>query len=445
MGHLEAGMDGSVEAQWGAELAKPSEGFFRAFAARARAEGGALGAVREAVMALVPQVDWAGYLPHVPHGLLGLQAVFRLEPLLAPASFLRILATQLHAFALEARSPAGHGLGALGKGSGHWGNLQMALEGRRAAIAWGEALGVAEPATADFRRLEAWAEGDMANVGHKAVLARGLADLSATLDHPPATRLMLALTAWLCASEPVDTFWRDRALRRLEGVPPIPFRPAEASAELLQAGVRAICDTGLVELLDLFSGRVRAAAGSGDLLAVLVLAASEKQLDARRDLEGRTAWTFVHLAVLGRRVAEAGLGLPATWVQAAALVNLFPTGEEEERPTPAAPRALSFEPGPALVDAVLDGEPQQAMFLAAALGAQADPEAVLRVLAEAAASNDPSFNHSHQLLAVAAARDLLPLLPGPARDAMLIALAKFLANAQGSSDLGRLAQAALKR
>ena len=437
-------METSEQTPWGAELGKPSSEFFRAFAARVQAEDGVLGAVRDAVVTLVPQVDWPAYLPHVPHGLLGLQAVLALEPLLARASFLRILATQLHAFALEARSPAGHGLGRIGKGSGHWGNLQMALEGRRPSIAWGEALGMAEPGTGDFRRLEAWAEGDMANVGHKAVLARGLADLASTLDHPPATRLMLALTAWLCASEPVDTFWRDRALRRLEGVGPVPFLPAAACAEVDPAGVRAICDTGLVELLDQFSGRVRAAAGSGELLAMLVLAASEKQLDARRDLEGRTAWTFVFLAALARRAAEAGPSLPATWVQAAALVNLFPTGEEEERPTPAAPRGPAGAPGPALLEAVLDGEPQQAMHLAAALGALAGPEAVLRVLAEAASANDPSFNHSHQLLAVAAARDLVPMLPSVAQVALLVAMAKFLANAQGSSDLGRLAQAAIK-
>ena len=441
MGNAGAGMGASVETQWGEELARPTDGFFRAFAARVKAGGGALGAVREAVTTLVPQVDWAAYLPHVPHGLLGLQAVFRLEPLLAPESFLRILATQLHAFALEARSPAGHGLGAIGRGSGHWGNLQMALTGRRASIAWGEALGVEAPATEDFRRLETWAEGDMANVGHKAVLARGLADLALVLDHPPATRLMLALTAWLCASEPVDTFWRDRAMRRLEGVPPVSFLPAADAAEAHQAGVRAICDTGLVELLDTFSGRVRTR-GSGDLLAMLVLAASEKQLDARRDLEGRTAWTFVYLAGLARRVAEAGQGLPATWVQAAALVNLFPTGEEEERPAPAAPRGAAPEPGPGLLESVLDGEPQQAMFLAGALQAQAGPEAVLRVLAEAASVNDPSFNHSHQLLAVAAAVELLPMLPVLVQEALLIAMAKFLANAQGSSDLGRLAMAA---
>jgi hypothetical protein len=46
---------------------------------------------------------------------------------------------------------------------------------------------------------------------------------------------------------------------------------------------------------------------------------------------------------------------------------------------------------------------------------------------------------------VAAGADLLPLLPDHAQAALLEALAKFLANAQGSSDLGRLADAAFVR
>ena len=70
---------------------------------------------------------------------------------------------------------------------------------------------------------------------------------------------------------------------------------------------------------------------------------------------------------------------------------------------------------------------------------------MLRVLAEAAAANDPVFNHSQQILAVAAAADLLEHLPDHAREAVLEALAKSLANAQGSSDLGRLADAALRK
>jgi hypothetical protein len=431
-------------ASWLLELERPSEGFFRAFAARCQEPGGARGAAQEAVTRLTPVVDWAAYLPHIPHGLLGLQAVFRLQPLLAEPSFLRILATQLHAFALEARSPKGHGLGFISTGSGHWGNLHMALQSHRPAIAWGEALGVAEPEGADFRRLEQWAEADMANVGHKPLMARGLADLATALDQPGTSRLLLALSAWLCASEPFDTFWHDRGHHRLEGAAPVPWRPAAASGAAHAAGAREICDSGLVELLDRFSARVRAAAGSGDLLAMLALAAADKQLDARRDLEGKTSWNFTYLAALARRTEEAGQGVPESWVQGAALVNLFPTGEDEERPQPAAPRVLPPEAGAGLLDAVLDGEPLQAMFLAKAVLGLTGPGEVLRILAEAAATNDPAFNHSHQLLAVAAVAELLGHLPQSVQEAVLVALAKFLGNSQGSSDLGRLAEAALR-
>jgi hypothetical protein len=431
-------------ASWLLELERPTEGFFRAFAARCQEPGGPRGAAREAVTRLTPLVDWAAYLPHIPHGLLGLQAVFRLEPLLAEPSFLRILATQLHAFALEARSPKGHGLGCIGTGSGHWGNLQMALQSHRPAIAWGEALGVAEPAVADFRRLEQWAEADMANVGHKPLMARGLADLATALDDPGATRLLLALAAWLCASEPFDTFWHDRAHHRLEGAAAVPCRPAAASGAVHAAGAREVCDSGLVELLDRFAAKVRATAGSGDLLAMLALAAADKQLDARRDLEGKTSWNFTYLAALARRALEAGQGVPESWVQGAALVNLFPTGEDDERPRPVAPRVAPSDEATGLLDALLDGEPLQAMFLAEAVLAHLGPQAVLAILAEAASTNDPAFNHSHQLLAVGAVAELLVHLPEAVQATVLVALAKFLGNSQGSSDLGRLADAALR-
>ena len=69
---------------------------------------------------------------------------------------------------------------------------------------------------------------------------------------------------------------------------------------------------------------------------------------------------------------------------------------------------------------------------------------MLKVLAEASTRNDPGFNHAHQVLAVAAAADLLPSLPPFAQEAMLVALAKSLANSQGSGDLGRMAAKPLK-
>jgi len=437
-------MGESVLERWLAELDHPSPDFFRTFAALAGTPAGAADAGREAVLRLAPAVDWAAYLPHIPHGLLGLQAVYRLRPLLAQPSFLRALATQLHAFAHESRCPGARSLGAIGRGSGNWDNLRMALAQHRPGIAWGEARAVAEVRWEHFRLLEGAAEADMANVGHKSALARLLGELFLALDQPQeAGRLMLALSAWHCASEPHDRFWHERAAHRLEGTAPVPHRAAAQNEAAHRALAREICDAGLVELLDRFSARVRSGGGSGDLLAVLALAAAEKQLDARRDLEGKTAWNFVHLACLARRAAE-GPVAPESWVQAAALVNLFPTGEEEERPAPAAPRQAPGDPAAALLDAVLDGEPQAAMGLARLLLEQAGPEPVLRTLAEAASGNDPAFNHSHQLLAVAAVADLLPHLPEHARTAVLLAAAKALANGQGSSDLGRLADAALR-
>jgi hypothetical protein len=124
-------------------------------------------------------------------------------------------------------------------------------------------------------------------------------------------------------------------------------------------------------------------------------------------------------------------------------VNFFPTDEPEERVRPKAPRSPGPDLAHALEDAILDGEAPEAMFLAGRLGEAQGDEAVLGVLAEAASRNDPAFNHSHQALAVAAAGILLPHLTEAARGAALEALAKSLANSQGSGDLGRLADRAL--
>ncbi|HTL99016.1 MAG TPA: hypothetical protein VL181_09470, partial [Holophagaceae bacterium] len=198
--------------------------------------------------------------------------------------------------------------------------------------------------------------------------------------------------------------------------------------------VREICDLGLVELLNAFSARIKAGASQAALLDALVRAAAEKQLDARRDLEGKTSWTFVYLAALA---AEQGADAKA-WCQGAALVNLFPTDEAAGRVQPLPCDAPSEA---ALADAILDAEPERAMGIALALA----PGAALRALAEAASQNDPAFNHSHQLLAVAAAADLAPRLSPEAQSVMAAALAKSLANSQGSSDLGRKADKAFRQ
>ncbi len=422
---------------WRQQLEKPTEAFFPVLAARMAEPEALRDALREAVKTLVPLIDWEAYLPHLPHGLLGLGAVLRLRPLLEEASFRRVLATQLHAFAHEGRKfrpqlPS--------KGSGAWSNIELALAKHKPNLAYGEVLGIEQPEPGHFRRIGASIRQDMANMGHKTVMAHRMRELFEALDQPKATgRRLLGITAWLAATEPVDHFWAKRAAVRLEGTA---FNvPWDGPGAVEEALVRELCDLGLVELLNRFTARLKGGARGGDLLAALVTAAAEKQLDARRDLEGKTAWTFVYLASHAGELAETGD--PGLWCQAAALVNLFPTDEAEGRvrEAPVAGDATVQR----LTDAILDAEPAPAMGLAGALFDASGAEPVLRALAEAASQNDPAFNHSHQLLAVMAAADLVPILPPEAQLAMLAALAKSLANSQGSSDLGRLADRALRQ
>ena len=425
--HLEA---------WAAELAKPTEAFFRAFADRIRDPEGPRDATREALKYLIPEVDWAGYLPHLPTGLLGTWGVWRLRPQMADASFHRLLAIQLHAFAHEQRKS--RGLASIPAGSGNWNNIQAAIATRRPSLAYGEALAIGEPGSGDFRRLLAHGAADMACMGQKGTAAWFLGDLWERLDRPKATgRRLLALSAWLVAAEPADLFWSQRAGVRLAQDPPaIALGPAKRPDTHPQAA-REICDLGLVAMLDAFCGRLRTGATSGDLLSALVLAASEKLLDARRDLEGKTSGTLVYLASL------APMGRPGPYAQAAALVNLFPTDEPEDRVRPKPLPELPVDAAKGLLDAVLDAEPPEAMHAAIRLREEQGVDAVLRVLAEAASCNDPAFNHSAQVLAVAAAAELLPVVTDAAQAALLTALSKNLANSQGSGDLGRRVDRAL--
>lgn len=428
----------NAKSRWSQELDTPTDGFFPAFVEQIPQPDGVRDAVREALKTLIPRIDWEAYQPHFPHGLLGLRAVLRLQPLLGERSFLRALAIQLHMAATEGRRPAPAAAQVLAaKGSGSWRNLEGFIQSRRPGLAYAEAQGFELPDLKDFQRLGRLTELDMANVGHKAVLCDHFADLQERLERPKATgRRLFGLAAWVAAT-PEDTFWARRAAKRLMGSEAaVPWADASLGAEALESQVRDLCDLGLVALLDRFTERLKAGQGSGDTLAALVLAAAEKQLDARRDLEGKTAWTFAYLATLARtRPTD-----PRVWCQAAALVNLFPTDEPEDRVQPTPVDAATVE---ALVDAVLDIEPALAMGHAQGLVRSGQGDSVLRGLAEAATRNDPTFNHSHQLLAAAAAADLLPELPVRAQEAMLVALAKNLANSQGSGDLGRQADRAL--
>ncbi|GLH74653.1 hypothetical protein GETHLI_31550 [Geothrix limicola] len=426
------------EARWSQELETPTAGFFEAFAARIAEPDGVRDAVREAVKALVPRIDWEAYQPHVPHGILGLRAVFRLRPLLETRSFHRALGIQLHMAAHEGRRSAQAAAQvASAKGSGQWRNLESFIESRRPGLAYAEAQGFELPEPADFQRLGRRVDTDMANVGHKAVLVSDLGDLHEQLERPKATgRRLFGLAAWVAAT-PEDSFWARRAAKRLgENQVALTWTGMDPDATALDPWVREICDLGLVALLDRFTERIRFGQEALDALTALVLAACEKQLDARRDLEGKTAWSFVYLANLARtRPTD-----PRIWCQAAALVNLFPTDEAEERIRPAALAEPTCE---GLLEAVLDAEPGPAMGQALGLVRSGMGDEALAALAEAATRNDPSFNHAHQLLAVAAVADLMPHLPAFAREALLVALAKNLANSQGSGDLGRLADRAL--
>jgi hypothetical protein len=428
----------TVGARWQQELEAPTTGFFTAFAEQLAEPDGLRDGVREAVKALVPRIDWEAYQPHLPHGVLGLRAVLRLKSLLAERSFLRMLAIQLHMAAHEGRRPAPvHAQALAAKGSGLWRNLEAFIQSRRPGLAFAEAQGFESPGAQDFQRLGVLTATDMANVGHKAVVCDHFADLHGQLDQPRATgRRLFGLAAWVAAT-PEDTFWARRAAKRLgDAEISVPWTPPTLDAAAWEMQVRELCDLGLVALLDAFTARLKAGQGGGDTLAALVLAASEKQLDARRDLEGKTAWTYVYLATLARaRPTD-----PRVWGQAAALVNLFPTDEPEDR---VRPTAISEPSAGALTDAVLDAEPALAMGHALGLVRGGHAEAALGALAEAATRNDPTFNHAHQTLAIAAAADLLPHLPSSAQEAMLTALAKSLANSQGSGDLGRLADRAL--
>lgn len=420
---------------WTAQLERPDAGFFPAFAARIREEEGLREAVREAVKVLTPWVDWEAYQPHVPHALLGLRAAYRLKPLLSGKAFHRLIATQIHAFAHEGRrvKPA-----APAQGAGSWRNLESFIQARKPGLAWMEAASFEQPGAEDFDHLGRLVEADMANIGHKAVFAHQLGELQELLGRPKATgRRLLGITAWLAAT-PEDRFWHLRAAKRLEG-----YEKAldEGPAQLDGPGqwdlVREICDRGLVELLNTLAARARQGLRREDLKLALVRAASEKLMDARRDLEGKTGWNFVFLAT---QFLKQG-GDPRLACQAAALVNLFPTEEAEDRLRPVPPKGEVSEA--ALVNAILDVEPPEAYGLALALFESDGAETVLRALAEAASANDPTFNHAHQTLLVAAGADLAPMLSAGIQSEMLGAMAKSLANSQGSSDLSRLADRAL--
>jgi len=70
-------------------------------------------------------------------------------------------------------------------------------------------------------------------------------------------------------------------------------------------------------------------------------------------------------------------------------------------------------------------------------------DSALREMAHTVAQNDPGATYSAQALTLGALSRLLPQLPESIQQPLLIAVAKSLANSQGSGDLGNRAVRAL--
>lgn len=430
----------TVAEVWKGELAQPTEGFFEAYARCTAEPEGLRDAVREAVRVLIPRVDWAGHLPGMPHGLLGLWAVLRLRSFLETYPFQRLLALQLLALARTGRARSGYGLDAVGRGSGHWPHVELALRTHRPDLAWGEIQGLEAVEPEHFHSLMPLAGADMANVGHKAVALHRAGDLFSLLDRPRAGgRRLLGWAAWMAASEPIDTYWHHRMARRLAGwSAPVPqgiLFDHEAHGRLAET----VDAQGLVGTLDAVAEAVKAGWGRGDFQSALGQAAAWKLLDARSDMEGKTGWTLVYLATLG---AWPGAGDPALWGQGAALVNLYPSEAAEDRLRPQ-PCDAGADPCCALRDAVLDGEPERALDMACAAWPVEGSDGVVRALAATVAANDPGLDQGGQVLTLAAAVDLLPRVSEGAGALLMAAVAKSLANSQTSGDLGRQVDRAL--
>lgn len=290
---------------------------------------------------------------------------------------------------------------------------EASLHGLLAAHALGMAMGPLpegispDPGFESYADLRTHVAPDMASTGIKGILAHQMEDLAGRLGL--GTRL-LPLLKTACEALPADLYWYRRALKRLEG--PMP-RSVSGNA------VQLLCEGGLVEVLDHFGGMVRRAE---PMLGLFAEGAARKLLEASRELQGRTSWLFVYLATLP------GAG-PAQWLQGAALVNFFPS-EEWPSMDPEGGKALPQ----ALLDAILDGEPREARRVALGLLAHPNPEDLMPLLAEAAASSDPMNDGGHRLLATAAVAELLPMLDRTPQTWMLLALANNLAATQTSGD-----------
>lgn len=354
---------------WLLELQEPTPDFLACYARRARAEG--INAVLRELAERLPMNGPSTF--QSAQGLMLLRAILVLSPWLQETSLHGLLAAQA----------LGLAMGPLPEG----------------------VPPAAGPET--YASLRARVAPDMASTGIKGILAHQLEDLAGRLG---LGAHLLPLLQATCAAIPTDTNWYQRALKRLEGPLP-PGSPKDP--------VRVLCEGGLVEVLDHFGGLVRR---KEPVLGFLVEGAARKLLEAGRELQGRTSWLFVYLATLPGSAQ-------AQWLQAAALVNFFPSEDWA---------SLESEEGEAdiqaLQEAMLDAEPDETRRIALALLAREDPLDLMPVLAEAVASSDPMNDGGHRLLAAAAVAELLPLVDRRAQAWMVLSLAHALAATQTSGD-----------
>ncbi|MFZ9999095.1 MAG: hypothetical protein ACO3F8_00680 [Holophagaceae bacterium] len=417
--------------RWEEELSRPTEDFFSAYVNISQNDQDLILAVRSAVKVLVPVIDWPGFLPHMPHGLLGLSSIFRLRGILDARSFRRALGTQLHYFAQEGRATSAK---KPLMGSGSFQNIKLGIQKQLPEIAFGEVMGINVPTDDDFDSLVSLVKKDMSNMGHKMVFIHHMKYLFIQLGRPKATgRWLLGICAWLAACAP-DTFWNERAQKRLDQVPSRPLAGSMVFAPEDTTRLRkAVNEFGLVQMLNEWTSATADGLHSAEMLKVLLLSSSDKILDARRDLEGKTSWLFTYLESLW--FSDDAKSDLAVWSQAAALVNLFPSEEDSSRMSTLIEGSGS---NVKLSDAILDVEPQKAFSIAHSSLNTANLSAdVEREVALAVSWGDPIYNYSHHSLALASLIHLRGHIEPQVWNYAMCSLCKSLANSQGSSDLSR--------
>jgi len=365
---------------WIQELREPTPGFREVYVHRVR-EAGLADTLRDLVERLPVSGDAA---LHSAQGLMVLRSILVLAPWLQEASWHGLLAAHLQAMAVDALpEPIAFGSGPI-----------------------------------DFEAFQAQVAPDMANTGLKGILAHQLADLPHRLG---SDRSIFEVLQAACGTLSSDFYWNQRALKRLDTTAVVVDNKKDTSTSIASS-VQILCEGGLVATLDHFGALIREGLAAEAFMGILVEGAARKLLEAERELQGRTSWCLAYLATLPR--------IPSVpWLQAAALINLFPSEEWF---------SLGVETGgstlEALREAMLDGEPPLARSLAAQLPSRTDPPEFLPLLAEVAASSDPLNDRGQRLLAVAAATELCSRIPPAQRAWLFLSLATFLAATQTSGD-----------